>query len=448
MRIPWVFTACIGLTGCSEHSVGDFNTAPAAAISSPEDGDTFDPGVTIELVGKVNDSQGVDALTVTWSSSVDGDLGGTPADGSGLVYLGVSSLSAGSHVITLSVEDEGFLSSSDAITISIRSAAEDQDGDGYLSENDCDDTDAAINPDAEDIPWDGIDQDCDGYDLQDYTHISAGGWFTCGVTTESNLLCWGSDYFGQTSDSPDGAFSMVEGGGNHACALKPTGSGYCWGIDDSSEGDYGQVSSATAGPYLDISTGAAHTCAIDSSSRIDCWGWDNYNQVSDAPAGAFAAVSAGSFHTCAIDTDGQVLCWGSQDGGTYDADQVTDAPTDSGYTAIGSGYLHSCALSSSGRLTCWGLADGSSGDEGQVTDTPSGSGYTDLSVGLNHACALDLSGRIMCWGDNIEGQVSGAPNDDGFLAVTAGSHHSCALDSDGQVLCWGDDSAQQSSPPR
>jgi hypothetical protein len=42
----------------------------------------------------------------------------------------------------------------------------DQDGDGYtIEDGDCDDTDATIHPDATDIPDDRIDQDCDGYDL-------------------------------------------------------------------------------------------------------------------------------------------------------------------------------------------------------------------------------------------------------------------------------------------
>ncbi len=46
----------------------------------------------------------------------------------------------------------------------------DQDGDGALSDSadcggiDCDDTDATIYPGAEDIPYDGIDQDCSGED--------------------------------------------------------------------------------------------------------------------------------------------------------------------------------------------------------------------------------------------------------------------------------------------
>jgi hypothetical protein len=43
----------------------------------------------------------------------------------------------------------------------------DIDGDGYESEVDCDDTDSSIHPDATEIPYDGIDQDCDDQDLAD-----------------------------------------------------------------------------------------------------------------------------------------------------------------------------------------------------------------------------------------------------------------------------------------
>ena len=41
----------------------------------------------------------------------------------------------------------------------------DNDDDGWADDVDCNDSDASINPDANDVPGDGIDQDCDGVDL-------------------------------------------------------------------------------------------------------------------------------------------------------------------------------------------------------------------------------------------------------------------------------------------
>lgn len=57
---------------------------------------------------------------------------------------------------------------------------EDVDGDGYPSKLDCNDHDSDINPGANEIPYDGIDQDCNGADMTDidgdgYDAIIAGG---------------------------------------------------------------------------------------------------------------------------------------------------------------------------------------------------------------------------------------------------------------------------------
>jgi len=56
----------------------------------------------------------------------------------------------------------------------------DADNDGYPQSEDCDDDDATVYPGADEIAYDGIDQDCDGFDLTDvdgdgYNAIKAGG---------------------------------------------------------------------------------------------------------------------------------------------------------------------------------------------------------------------------------------------------------------------------------
>ena len=49
----------------------------------------------------------------------------------------------------------------------------DDDGDGFEPPADCDDSDEDINPDATEVPYNGVDEDCDGVDLCD---VDGDGW--------------------------------------------------------------------------------------------------------------------------------------------------------------------------------------------------------------------------------------------------------------------------------
>ena len=48
-------------------------------------------------------------------------------------------------------------------------------GDGYLISDDCDDTDAAVNPGATEIPYNGKNDDCDSDTVDDNDGDSGGG---------------------------------------------------------------------------------------------------------------------------------------------------------------------------------------------------------------------------------------------------------------------------------
>ena len=70
------------------------------------------------------------------------------------------------HAIIPVVED--FIASTCGRRIGEGTDRYDDDGDGYSeNEGDCDDAEAAVNPGAEEIPYDGVDNDCNGGDLTD-----------------------------------------------------------------------------------------------------------------------------------------------------------------------------------------------------------------------------------------------------------------------------------------
>ncbi len=57
----------------------------------------------------------------------------------------------------------------------------DADSDGFAEGEDCDDTDETVYPGADEIPYDGVDQDCDGADLSD---VDGDGWSSTEVGGE------------------------------------------------------------------------------------------------------------------------------------------------------------------------------------------------------------------------------------------------------------------------
>jgi alpha-tubulin suppressor-like RCC1 family protein len=168
------------------------------------------------------------------------------------------------------------------------------------------------------------------------------GSHSCAVVA-GGVKCWGQNNAGQLGDgtTADSAYPVdvcevfasqsslclqpltgvesVAVGGFHSCALKITGSVFCWG--DSEPGQISGISGA-----IKISVGAFFACALLDSGEVWCWGNNALGQlgngtidstiftptptnVVDLPDSVVDIDIEGS-HTCALGSSGDVYCWG------------------------------------------------------------------------------------------------------------------------------------------
>ncbi len=339
--------------------------------------------------------------------------------------------------------------------------------------------------------------------------ISSGNGFACSLSSDSRVLCWGSNNRGKLGiyDNSDATFSLAE-----------------TAISDPFDPNY-ELFGAVA-----VSAGSEHACALLSNSRVICWGDDTYGQIGNhtaddaqcsasrcdyprfvlkddfgTPLTGVVAISAGTSHTCAVTSAKKVYCWGRNDQGqlgdgtTADrsyastvkwvddkdgSDLVVSSIDITDAFSVSTGLNHSCMVNTNGNVLCWGnnsqyqLGDNNyysavETDRSKIANT---TGATDLrefpvfvrdvsnnildnvvmvSVGEQYSCALKNDGAVYCWGENDEGQINqntattsvanpyqikgvGGTGLLGNIAqISAGKNHVCALEKDMGAVCWG-----------
>lgn len=185
---------------------------------------------------------------------------------------------------------------------------------GYVADStDCDDSDAGINPGASEVPYDGLDQDCDGADLTDVD----GDGFDC------DCVSGGTDCNDNDSSTWPGATEGADGRDNDCDSTVDEGTSW---YDDDGDGfteDAGDCDDGDASEH----PGATERCDGDDD---DCDGTvdegtdcadddgDGYTEAEGDCHDGDAAINPGEAEIAGngIDDD----CDGTVDDGAYDGD--------------------------------------------------------------------------------------------------------------------------------
>jgi len=316
--------------------------------------------------------------------------------------------------------------------------------------------------------------------------------------------------------------------GEHSCLIKNDGavagrgSLWCWG--DNTFGELGigvvsyseepqQVLLAESNPdkvkndWISVSAGGVHTCAIKGTGTLYCWGLNNNRQLGldvsvtksvipvqigiteNIPRG-WTKVVVGDFHTCGLREKGvdsnALYCWGEntfgQTGnGKSGLNELQTGPfqvaASINWVDIALGGKHSCGIQKdpgTGKSTAWCWGQGVKGQVGNNTLARATSlpvevllpsptelnlvGWTKIATGKNNSCAIRTVGTagnfkdtIWCWGYNKYGQLGigdiavvnqATPRQEAssaidWLDVKSYSDTVCAQKQTKEIYCWG-----------
>lgn len=366
---------------------------------------------------------------------------------------------------------------------------------------------------------------------ESYKSVSIGSKHACGITLTNNLKCWGTNNYGQVGDNgvttrstpvavtsaetyktvavnDDGNIATARG---FTCAITSNDVLQCWGVNSliqlgngTSNIQYVPAASDAGTAYAAIQVTGARACGITLAGAFKCWG----NLLGDnSPQNAYSYGSGNNRHiyaekmtkalewtfdtlsvfgadaiddhysgTCGLSSN-KLYCWGSMrstegpfgDGSQTDARRPAPVMIDPGtnYSYIHSKRTHDfCAITSTGQMKCWGInSSGELGEAGAIgatvysptvadtTDT-----YTKVVSYYNATCGITTTGVLKCAGYNNNGRLGlGDTNsrtsftvvDSGvsYSDIELGMSHACGRTTTGVIKCWGSNSHGQIAKP-
>ena len=223
------------------------------------------------------------------------------------------------------------------------------------------------------------------FGLEGVKMISARGNHACAITQDESVYCWGDNTYGQLGDGTrknrnkpvlvktgDYSTEMISAGSDFSCLLTGDSRIMCWG-----RAEYGATGLPPDADYLSptevtdmdtsvklVSAGGLYTCAITEDGRVACWGnGDSTILFINGFSGKPVNISAGGYHACLLLDTGGVQCWGdNSEGQLGNGDNYYKSSSkpvdvngiDSGAIFVSSGTAHSCVLLKDNRIKCWG----------------------------------------------------------------------------------------------
>ena len=216
----------------------------------------------------------------------------------------------------------------------------------------------------------------DSFDLGDAdgtftpTDVTVGAQHVCALSDGGAVRCWGENIDGQLGYGNTNRFSnaanngydvdlgtdvvaqLIKAGEDFTCILTDDGRVKCWGLNDN--GQLGKGTTDTIGDGVlemgddlgivtlgsdfngyvtDICVGGGHGCALNDNNEVKCWGKNDRGQLGQG------------------DTDNRGDAGGEM-GNHLDAIDFGDTFTPS-YVVCG--QEHTCAVSDADDIKCWGM---------------------------------------------------------------------------------------------